>query len=226
MSDNNPEENIVNRTMMIDLNSVESLKQVRDALGEVEPNDKTEENLGDTKDFIDTQIFSETFSQNIIQLSDSDLQADRDCLAVDLTYEVHETFDEGGQGIISLAQDKFLNREVAVKSLKKKFLKSSVRRSFVHEAKLTAQLDHPSIIPIYSLNSEGEEGLCFSMKKINGVTFDQYFRRVEEIYEKQGLDLKHEKASLITRLEHFLKVCEAVHYAHSKNVIHRDLKTG
>jgi eukaryotic-like serine/threonine-protein kinase len=224
MSNNETEENVTNRTMVIDLDSVGTLKQVRETLSEFVKTVQGDDNSGETKDLIDTQIFSETFSQNIIQLSDSELEADKNCLAVDLTYELNDTFDEGGQGIISTAQDKFLNREVAVKSLKKKFLKSSVRRSFLHEAKLTAQLDHPSIIPIYSLNSEDEEGLCFSMKKINGVTFDQYFRRVEQIYEKQGLDLRHEKVSLVTRLEHFLKVCEAVHYAHSKNVIHRDLK--
>mgnify|MGYP005860842871 CR=1 FL=1 len=89
-------------------------------------------------------------------------------------YEIIEKFAEGGQGDIKIAKDKFLKRIVAVKTLKKRHLADPDHvSSFVTEAKLTAQLDHPSIIPVYSLDGDDEDGLHIAMKLINGKTLQE-----------------------------------------------------
>ena len=149
--------------------------------------------LKSSKDQIDTLIFSNQTMQSSIKL-DSEPESDK-CLELDLVYKVNEKMGEGGQGIIHLANDKFLNREVVIKTLKSELQKTSVRNSFINEAKVTAQLDHPSTVPIYSMHSEGDDGLSFSMKRIKGVTLETYLNRVVQIYNSEGVSY-HKKKSL------------------------------
>ncbi|HBC88803.1 MAG TPA: hypothetical protein DCZ94_17815 [Lentisphaeria bacterium] len=142
-------------------------------------------------------------------------------------YEIIEKFAEGGQGEIKTAMDLLLKRYVAIKSLKREHVNNhEVIANFIAEAKVTAQLDHPSIIPLYEVNGDDEDRIHIAMKLIHGKTLD-------DIIEDTILDCKHKKGartedmegeSLKERLENFIKVCDAVSYAHNKNVIHRDLK--
>ncbi len=142
-------------------------------------------------------------------------------------YEIIERFAEGGQGEIKTALDRLLKRYVAIKSLKRDHLgNQEIIANFIAEAKVTAQLDHPSIIPLYEVNGDDEDRIHIAMKLIHGSTLD-------DVIEDTILDCKlmkdkrtadDEAESLKSRLENFIKVCEAMHYAHKKNVIHRDLK--
>lgn len=151
---------------------------------------------------------------------------------LDDAYELYEKFAEGSQGKIFYGKDKILNRSVAVKSLKtQEELDESHtvgdtknRRLFSEEAMLTAQLDHPSIIPIYSLNSDNKDGLHFSMKLIKGTTLRQHFSERISKYQQKSPSLKRERKHRQKRLEIFLKICDAMSYAHSRGIIHRDLK--
>ena len=138
-------------------------------------------------------------------------------------FELFECFDEGGQGYVSRGRDLFLNRSVAIKSLKEGLVESK-KRSFCDEALLTAQLDHPSIIPIYSLNKDENDGYHFSMKLVKGVTLKEYFDKLLVSYETEGFSKFKEKLSLRKRLDIFLKICDAIAFAHSKGVVHCDLK--
>lgn len=75
---------------------------------------------------------------------------------LDAKYSILEEFAKGGHATVSIARDKNLQRIVAIKSLKKEAEKrGELVESFVSEAKVTAQLDHPAIIPIYGLTSDG-----------------------------------------------------------------------
>lgn len=142
-------------------------------------------------------------------------------------YEIVEKFAEGGQGEIKTAMDRLLKRYVAIKSLKREHVKNQeIISNFIAEAKVTAQLDHPSIVPLYEVNGDNEDCIHIAMKLIHGRTLD-------DIIEDTILDCKQKKGarkndmeseSLKGRLENFIKVCDAVSYAHNKNVIHRDLK--
>lgn len=141
------------------------------------------------------------------------------------TYDIVTSFAEGGQGTISSAVDRTLNRLVAIKALKKEFFNDiAVRNSFIAEAKVTAQLDHPSIVPIYSLGKSQDNGLFLAMKLINGQNFKDYLDQICTHYKLDGIGAFDEHKSLLNRLEIFLRVCEAMEYAHSRNVMHRDLK--
>lgn len=142
-------------------------------------------------------------------------------------YELKDQFSEGAQGIIRNAFDKSLKRNVVVKSLKTDEAEDLARKDeslFVAEARIMAQLDHPSIIPLYGLHSGSESKLHLAMKHIHGKTLKQYLEDIVNLYEREGIDQFDEKRSISTRIEYLIKVCDAIAYAHCKGVIHRDLK--
>ncbi len=144
---------------------------------------------------------------------------------LDGEYTILETFAEGGQATISVARDRNLERIVAVKSLKKELKnRKRIEQSFITEAKVTAQLDHPAIIPIYGLNRDEEDGIHLVMKLVNGKTLREYLRNVVLNYRMKGIGAFDEEAALGKRLEIFLHVCDAIAYAHHRDIIHRDLK--
>ena len=141
-------------------------------------------------------------------------------------YSVAEKpFAAGGQGKISKAVDLSLGCEVALKSLHDKLCSDEhARASFLREAKLTAALDHPSIIPIHGLFGDDANGMHLAMKLISGHTLNAYLRTIIRTYEEKGVRRFNERKSLRNRIEIFLKICEAVEYAHERGILHRDLK--
>ncbi|MBR4223053.1 MAG: protein kinase, partial [Victivallales bacterium] len=146
---------------------------------------------------------------------------------VERQYKFCEMIAEGGQGAVKKAIDKLFHRIVAVKSLHDDIKeKADIRTSFIDEAEITAQLDHPSIVPVYGLYSDDTHGLHLAMKLVNGQTLRKYLDTLAEQYEahiKANIALREHKM-LRQRLEVFLKICDAMTYAHSKHIIHRDLK--
>ena len=144
---------------------------------------------------------------------------------LDTRYSVIEEFARGGQATVSVARDKNLRRVVAIKSLKEEAEKNpEVVDAFVAEAKVTAQLDHPAIIPVYGLTGDDRKGIHLSMKLVNGRSLRDYLRNVALNYRVKGIKNFDEAEQLRKRLEIFLRVCDAIAYAHHRNIIHRDLK--
>ena len=137
-------------------------------------------------------------------------------------YTLLDSIDEGGMGEILIARDNDLGRTVAFKKIHAHVAEydGMVERFFM-EAQVTAQLQHPYIVPVYQLlETDGELG--YAMKLIAGKTLAQLIAEAREQMERDGrLDDEHATATL---LDHFLKVCDAMHYAHRKGVLHRDLK--
>jgi eukaryotic-like serine/threonine-protein kinase len=117
----------------------------------------------------------------------------------------------GGMGEVRLWRDAWLGRKVAVKSLvpERRDQAESVAR-FRREARVQAQLEHPSIVPVYDrgLDDSGRE--IFTMRRIDGRTLGDVLKEGEE--------------SVSSLLGIFRQVCLVVDYAHSRGVIHRDLK--
>ena len=94
-------------------------------------------------------------------------------------YDNLEVFNEGGQGIISAAKEKSLGRIVALKTLKtKEDDPDSSAQDFITEAKVTAQLEHPAIIPIYALGRNQEDHLQLAMKLVNGKTLREHLKNI------------------------------------------------
>lgn len=138
-------------------------------------------------------------------------------------YNVLGTVGQGAMGEILLARDQELRRKVAFKQIHTNMATNhKVLQRFLTEAQITAQLDHPNIVPIYSLEASPNGSIGYSMKLIQGKTFKNLLQEARDQIEQQGKALpSHQQRSL---LEHFLKVCDAMFYSHTKGVIHRDLK--
>ena len=145
--------------------------------------------------------------------------------AVDVKYRKLSAFAQGGTATLSIARDRNLKRLVAVKSLKMDSPNiAELLDAFVTEAKVTAQLDHPGVIPIYGLSRDADNGIHLVMKLVNGKTLREYLRNTVLNYRIRGIDAFDENMQLRKRLEIFLRVCDTIVYAHHRGVIHRDLK--
>ncbi len=142
-------------------------------------------------------------------------------------YEHLSILADGSLAQVSEAHDKLFNRTVALKSLHETHLDSEeLRKEFLAEAKIMAQLDHPSVIPVYNMCTDTAGGLHLVMKKISGKTLRSYLNKLCSLYElipKNHLAY-NEKRSLKRRLEIFLRICDAMIYVHHQNVIHNALK--
>jgi len=143
---------------------------------------------------------------------------------VGAAYSPGKVFAEGGQGIIREGVDLNLRRLVAIKTLKVQPEDQFTRGQFIQEARVTAQLSHPAIIPIYSLNSDENDGLHLAMKLVDGKTLKSYLEQLDREYRTSGVDHFDERKSLMYRLEIILRVCDALDYANSRNIMHCDLK--
>lgn len=145
--------------------------------------------------------------------------------SVESSFDIISKIGEGGQGIVCTAADRSLGRVVALKSLHSDLhKKAESRQHFIAEAKITAQLDYPGIVPVYSLNDDKDGGLHLAMKFINGENLADYLERVRAQYKGEGINKFNEAHSMRKRIEIFLRSCDAIAYAHSRNVMHCDLK--
>ncbi len=133
-------------------------------------------------------------------------------------YGIHRilrTHQKGGMGRILIAYDQFLKRDVALKELHPEVVDDlSIVQRFIGEAEVTAQLEHPGIVPVHSLGlNEGNP--YYTMKLIKGHTFQDAIKN----YHRNPT--KSELMGLVRRLA---SVCKTMSFAHNKGVIHRDLK--
>lgn len=138
-------------------------------------------------------------------------------------FTVLRLHQQGGLGRLMIAQDSELNREIALKEILPAYADDQEnRRRFVREAEITGNLEHPGIVPVYSLGEFADGRPYYAMRLIRGVdlrmAIDDYFIKPASRSEKE-LEFRQ----LLAR---FVSVCQAVDYAHSRGVIHRDLKPG
>ena len=140
-------------------------------------------------------------------------------------YERTEEVGAGGQARLYRGFDLHLHRQVAVKSLREEQGKNpELRGKFVSEAMITAQLDHPAIVPVHSIHRDKDGNLHLAMKLINGRPLQAYIADLVRHYDRDGFSAREEQRSLNYRLEIFLSVCDALEYAHNRNIMHCDLK--
>ncbi len=127
-------------------------------------------------------------------------------------YRDAEVINRGGMGVIVQAFDPSTGRDVAIKVLRAGG-SDWVRRKFLAEGRVTAQLEHPNIVPIHEIETAPDGQPYFSMKLVRGQSLSARLK-----VDRPGPEARP------GLLSDFLKMCDALSYAHSRGVIHRDLK--
>lgn len=131
-------------------------------------------------------------------------------------YQVRGELARGGVGVVLLAHDNDIGRDLAVKVLHEDLADDpALLQRFVEEAQIGGQLQHPGIVPVYELGLDLRQRPFFTMKLVQGETLAALLDRRAE----PGEDLPR-------WLSVFARVCETVAYAHARGVVHRDLKPG
>ena len=123
---------------------------------------------------------------------------------------------QGGMGRVSLAFDPVLTREVAVKELSRELLDTEgFRQDFIREARVNGGLQHPAIVPVHALHIGEDGSLMFTMQAVNGLNLREWLQSPEHpVGSRQRLE---------EGLAIFLKICDALAYAHSRGVLHCDI---
>jgi serine/threonine protein kinase len=127
----------------------------------------------------------------------------------DTRYAFVEELGRGGMGTVYLAEDRELDRLIAIKVLNTPAATDDLRQRMIREAQIIARLEHPGIVPVHDTGTLPDGRIFYAMKYVRGSRLDEY--------AAQG-------ASLNDRLRKFQSVCDAVAFAHAHGVIHRDLK--
>ena len=134
-------------------------------------------------------------------------------------YELGDVLGEGGVGRVISALDKNVGRQVAIKFIKADRVSPIALRYFLKEAKITGQLQHPHIVPLYELGMTEENEIYYVMKLVEGLTLDEILERIRE-----GDQEVIQRYTLPNLLRIYHRICEAVAYAHARGVVHLDLK--
>jgi eukaryotic-like serine/threonine-protein kinase len=132
----------------------------------------------------------------------------------------------GGLGEVFLAHDCELNREVALKEIQFLYADDPHSRArFVLEAEVTGKLEHPGIIPVYGLGQYPDGRPFYAMRFIRGESLQA---AIDRFHAPNGSDRDRGKRELELRrmLGRFVEVCNAIGYAHSRGILHRDIKPG
>jgi serine/threonine-protein kinase len=132
----------------------------------------------------------------------------------------------GGLGAVFIALDTELHREVALKQILDHHADDPTNRQrFLVEAEITGGLEHPGIVPVYGLGSYADGRPYYAMRFIKG---DSLKAAIEDFHADKSLKKDSGRHSLELRklLRRFTDVCNAIEYAHSRGVLHRDIKPG
>ena len=157
-----------------------------------------------------TQVFFESNTETDARIKPS-------TFALPEPYRDRGEIARGGMGAVRRAFDDDLQRQVAIKVMLPTISgRESVSQRFIDEARITALIDHPNIAPVYRLAKAPDGALSLVMKLIEGQSFTSHLRNLPPPPWPWSV--------LDSVLSIFVKVCDAVAYAHSRGVIHLDLK--
>lgn len=131
-------------------------------------------------------------------------------------YRLLSQVGAGSTGVVYMAADLAFDRVVAVKVMS--HTSGEATATFLREARTTARLDHPNIVPIHDLVWMNDGGVAFSMKLIDGISLRQALCERAEGRTPRCL------ATVNDTINVFLKVCDGIALAHARGVVHRDIK--
>lgn len=193
----------------------------------------------------------DVIQHELLQISDADVQASvrrlgrsipadlahsinatclQDTLPADnMRFRILRPHARGGLGEVFVARDTELGREVALKEIQlDKSDDSEARSRFIREAEITGGLEHPGVVPVYSLGAYPDGRPFYAMRFIRGQTLHDAIKAFHAAPQPGQRPMTAAQRNLELRklLQRFIDVCEAIDYAHSRGVLHRDLKPG
>ena len=124
-------------------------------------------------------------------------------------YRLLDHVARGGMGVVYTAEDNQLQRRVALKILDPSVADGDLATRLLREARVLAALEHPGIVPVHDVGTLPDGRVFYAMKFVEGRRLDEFIQSVPSIPD---------------RLRIFLRVCDAVAFAHARGVLHRDLK--
>jgi serine/threonine protein kinase len=124
-------------------------------------------------------------------------------------YRLLERIARGGMGVVYSAQDENLRRRVALKVLDVPGADGDLANRLIREARVLAALEHPGIVPVHDVGTLADGRVFYTMKFVEGQRLDEFITTVNSVPD---------------RLRLFLRICDAVGFAHARGVLHRDLK--
>ncbi|MEE9311292.1 MAG: serine/threonine-protein kinase [Planctomycetota bacterium] len=136
-----------------------------------------------------------------------------------MRYDELGELGRGGMGVVLKVKDNDLRREVAMKVIRADRRSDAAMHSFVEEAQITGQLEHPNIVPVHELGTDADGKIYFTMKMVRGQPLSQVLRAI-----RHGDADTAKRHTLDRLLQILLKVCDAVSFAAARGVVHRDLK--
>ncbi|MDG3005577.1 serine/threonine-protein kinase [Paludisphaera mucosa] len=140
-------------------------------------------------------------------------------------FEILSLHDAGQLGKVFIALDRELNRNVALKEIQEKLADHPVSRGqFVLEGIITGALEHPGIVPVYSMGRRKDGRPFYAMRFIQGPSLRDKLKQLHGDAEARPLAEGEAPPTLPRLLRHFVSACQAMAYAHSRGVLHRDLK--
>ncbi|WP_165243658.1 serine/threonine-protein kinase [Paludisphaera soli] len=140
-------------------------------------------------------------------------------------FQVLSFHNAGALGKVFLALDKELHRNVALKEIQEKHVHHPVNRDqFVLEGMVTGALEHPGIVPVYSLGKRRDGRLFYAMRFIQGPSLTDKLKQLHGSDKAKPLAEGEAPPTLPKLLRHFVQACQAMAYAHNRRILHRDLK--
>ncbi|WP_417746820.1 protein kinase domain-containing protein [Rosistilla oblonga] len=139
-------------------------------------------------------------------------------------FRVLKSHARGGLGEVFLARDEELNRDVALKEIQARHLEHTESTTrFLLEAEVTGRLEHPGIVPVYSLGRYDDGRPFYAMKFVRGSSLQDAIRQFHDQYPDKTSRLFFGR-EMHQMLRRFIDVCNAIGYAHDRGVLHRDIK--
>jgi serine/threonine protein kinase len=124
-------------------------------------------------------------------------------------YEVTGRLGRGGMGVVYAARDRALDREVAVKLLDGAVPDADAAGRLRAEAEILGRLEHPGIVPVHDVGTLADGRVYYVMTRVRGQRLDEALDAESSVAERLGI---------------FLRICDAVSFAHAQGIVHRDLK--
>jgi serine/threonine-protein kinase len=139
-------------------------------------------------------------------------------------FKVVRPHAKGGLGKVSVAIDRELNREVALKEIHSQYADHPDSRArFQLEAEITGGLEHPGVVPVYSLGASEDGRPFYAMRFIRGESLREAIKK-HHAAAKRGVSPQDQRLELRQLIGRFVGVCHVMQYAHDRGVVHRDLK--